>query len=120
MLQAAGALSWVLGLGFGIPAVIGARHLAATGEVWLLWGLPTYGDGPLERIGIESTVPLLVGFIVVCLAEVVTGTMLLLGAPGAVAASWVLLPFELAFWIGFALPFGPVLAVVRSVLVLLA
>ena len=31
-----------------------------------------------------------------------------------------LLPFEVAFWIGFALPFGPPLAVVRTVAVALA
>jgi hypothetical protein len=46
--------------------------------------------------------------------------MLWTGVPGAVAATWVLLPFELVFWIGFALPFGPVLAVVRTALILLA
>jgi len=32
----------------------------------------------------------------------------------------VLLPFEFAFWIGFALPFGPPLGVVRTIAVALA
>lgn len=31
-----------------------------------------------------------------------------------------LLPFELIFWIGFALPFGPILGAIRTVLVILA
>ena len=34
--------------------------------------------------------------------------------------SYLLLPFELFFWIGFALPFGPPLGIARTVLVLLA
>jgi hypothetical protein len=120
VLHAAAVTSWVLGLGFGVPGVLGIRHLAATGEVWTLWGFPTYGGGPFERIGITTTVPLMAAFVVVCLAELVTGTMLWTGAPGAVPASWVLVPFELVFWIGFALPFGPVLGVARTILVLLA
>jgi hypothetical protein len=120
MLQVAGVLSWLLGLGFGIPGVLGIRHFAQTGHVWELWGFPTYGGGPFEHLGVQTNVPLLGAFVAVCVAELVTGTMLLAGAPGAVAASWVLLPFELVFWIGFALPLGPVVALVRTALVLLA
>jgi hypothetical protein len=120
MLRAAAATSWLLGLGFGIPGVIGMVKLARTGEVWTFLGFPTYGDGPFERVGLSTSVPLLAAFVAVCVADLVTGTMLWTGAPGAVAATWVLLPFELVFWIGFALPFGPVLAVVRTALILLA
>ena len=40
-------------------------------------------------------------------------------APGAALLSLVLLPFELTFWIGFALPAGPPLGIARTVLVLL-
>ena len=32
----------------------------------------------------------------------------------------VLLPFELVFWVGFSLPFGPVLAAGRTVLILIS
>ena len=120
MLRGAAAISWLLGLGFGIPALIGMVRLARTDEVWMLWGYPAYGDGPFERLGLHTSVPLLAGFALVCIAELVTGSLLWTGASGAVAATWVLLPFELAFWIGFALPVGPVLAIVRTVLVLLA
>ena len=31
-----------------------------------------------------------------------------------------LLPLELVFWIGFSLPFGPVVAVARTVLILMS
>jgi hypothetical protein len=120
MMRGAATMSWILGLGFGIPGVIGMVKLARTGEIWTLMGFPTYGHGPFERLGLGTSVPLLAAFVAVCAAELVTGTMLWIDAPGAVAVTWVLLPFELAFWIGFALPFGPVLAVIRTALILLA
>jgi hypothetical protein len=120
MLRAAGVLSVVLGLGFGIPGILGAVHLARTGEVWRFLGFPTYGGGPFERIGLPPSVPLLVAFAVVCAAEVVVGVLLWTDAPHAGLLSYLLLPFELVFWVGFALPFGPLLGLARMTLVLLA
>ena len=87
----AASLSLVLGLGFGIPCLGGLRHFARTGEVWTFMG-----------------------------AEVVVGVLLLADVAWAPALSHVLLPFELAFWIGFALPFGPPLGMARTALLLLA
>jgi hypothetical protein len=84
-----------------------------------LLGFPTYGDGPFQRVGVETSTGLLVAFLAVCLAEVAVGTMIWSEAPGAQLLSLVLLPFEFAFWIGFALPLGPPLGIARTVLVLL-
>ena len=42
MLQVAGVLSWLLGLGFGIPGVLGIQHFARTGR----W--PKKADGPVR------------------------------------------------------------------------
>ena len=120
MRPAAASLCLVLGLGFGLPCVFGIRHFARTGEVWTFMGFPTYGDGPFERIGVHTSSSLLVGFLFVCIAEVAVGVMLWAGTPYAAALSYALLPFELAFWIGFALPFGPLLGIPRTVLLLLA
>ena len=120
MLRAAGAASWILGLGFGLPGVIGMVRFARDGEIWTFMGFPTYGNGPFEHVGVSTSVPLLAAFVAVCTDEIVTGTMLWTGASGAVTATWVLVPLELLFWIGFALPFGPVLAIVRTALILLA
>jgi hypothetical protein len=120
MLKAAALCSLVLGLGFGLPGVFGTLHFARTGEVWTFLGFPTYGGGPFERIGLQTSVPLLVGYVLVCLAEVVAGVMLLLGAPHAATVNYALLPFEFAFWIGFALPLGPPLGIARTILLLLA
>lgn len=117
---AAGAASILLGLGFGIPCLLGMRHLARTGEVWTMLGFPTYGGGPFERIGLPTGIPLLAGFLVVCALEVVVGVLLWVDAPYATLMSLALLPVELVFWIGFALPVGPVLGLARTVLVLLA
>jgi hypothetical protein len=46
--------------------------------------------------------------------------MLWTDAPHAGLLSYLLLPFELVFWVGFALPFGPLLGLARMTLVLLA
>ena len=113
MTRAAGVLAVLVGLGFGIPGVIGARHLARYDEVWQFLGFPTYGEGPFERAGIATTVPLLLGFVAVCAAEVVVGVLLLAEWHPALWLSLVLVPFELAYWIGFALPFGFVLGALR-------
>ena len=60
------------------------------------------------------------GLVAVCVAEVALAGMLWTAAPHATALSYALLPLELAFWIGFALPLGPPLGITRTVLVLLA
>ena len=120
MRTAAGWVSLVLGLGFGLPGLVGALKLAQTGEVWSFLGFPTYGGGPLERAGVNTTVPLMLAFVLVCAAEVVLAVLLWRDVSVATAVNWALLPFELVFWIGFALPFGPVLGLARVVLVVLA
>lgn len=102
MKQAAGSLSLFPGLGFGLPCVFAIRHFEQTGEVWTFMGFPTYGNGPFERIGVQTSTALLVGFLIVCIAEVAVGVMLWTGTPYASAASCGLLPLEFAFWIGFA------------------
>jgi hypothetical protein len=111
-------LAWVAGLGFGLPAVYGTWYFADRGEVWMFAGFPTYGDGPFERVGLETSVPLLLAFVVVCAVEVLLGWWLWTGRPAAWLLSLVLLPVELVFWIGFALPLGPLLGIARVALVL--
>lgn len=116
----AGAISVFLGLGFGVPCAVGLVHLGRTGEVWQFLGFPTYGDGPFERLGITTTVPLMAAFLLVCIAEVLLAVVLWAGHPLGGRMSHLLLPFELVFWIGFALPIGPPLGLARSGLVLVA
>ncbi len=107
----------MLGLGFGLPGAFGAWYYARNGEVWTFLGFLTYSEGPFERWGIPTSTALLVGFVAVCAAEVVVGVLLWSDATIALWLAVALLPIELVFWIGFALPFGPLLGLARTALV---
>jgi len=109
--RTAAVLSCLTGLGFGLPGAYGAYHLAREGEVWTFLGFPTYGDGPFETWGIPTSTGLIAAFVGVCAAEEVVGMMLWRGR--GTTASAVLLPVELFFWAGFALPAGFVLGPAR-------
>ena len=117
-LQVAGGLLVLTGLGFGLPCVGGIWHLRSTGEVWTFMGYPTYGRGPFERHGIATTVPLLLTFLVVCAVEVWAGVRVWGGHRDGAIAALALLPVEGIFWWGFALPIPPMLALVRTALLL--
>jgi hypothetical protein len=120
MTRAAALCSIVLGLGFGLPGAYGTWHYARQHEVWQFLGFPTYGDGPFERWGLPTSTGLLAAFVVVCAAELVVGMMLWGGSTPGLWLALALLPLELAFWSGFALPFGFLLGLARTVLVVLA
>ena len=91
--------------------------LADHDQVWSFVGFPTYGDGPFEDIGVETTVPLRAAFVLICAGEAIVGWMLWQHRSSATTLSLALLPLELVFWIGFALPFAFVLGAARTVLV---
>jgi hypothetical protein len=107
----------VLGLGFGIPGVYGAWYYAQHREVCTFLGFPTYGGGPFEHWGVQTSTALLLGFVAVCVAEVVVGVLLWSHSTAGLWLALALLPVEMVFWIGFALPFGPVLGLARTALV---
>jgi hypothetical protein len=120
MTRVAAILAWISGLGFGLPALFGLRYFAQHHEVWTFMGFPTYGGGPFERWGVPTTVVLLTGFLAVCAAELLVGAMLWTPSVTGLWLALALFPFELAFWIGFALPFGLVFGAIRTVLVIIA
>jgi hypothetical protein len=120
MMRAAALCAWSAALGFGLPGLCGTWYLAAHDRLWIFLDFPTYGSGPLEDLGVETTTPLLVAFVLVCAAELVVGWMLWRRKRAAVAISLALLPLELAFWIGFALPVAVALGLARTALVLAA
>lgn len=120
MIRLAGALALFVGLGFGIPGVFGLQHFASTGDVWQFLGFPTYGDGPFASAGLQTSIGLLVGFVVVCAAEVGVGLSLVAGWAPALWIQFALVPFELAYWWGFALPFGFMLGAARVAVAMLA
>jgi hypothetical protein len=119
MTKAAALLAWVLGLGFGLPCVYAIWYFAHH-QIWTLLEFPTYGGGPFDDIRIKTSVPLLVAFLLVCMAEVVLGWMLWRDKRAGLVFALLLLPIEFVFWWGFALPFGLVLGLPRTALVLMA
>jgi len=120
MFRTAGALCWLLAIGFGLPDIPAMASIARGDGVWYFLGFPTYGAGPFEQIGVSTTVPLLVGFLAVAIAELIAGLLLWRRTSAGSVMAIALLPFELAYWIGFALPIGPIVALARTVLVILA
>jgi hypothetical protein len=120
MLRAAAILLWVSGFGFGWFCIPAMRSVAAGKGIPFAMGFPAYGNGPFERYGIHTTVPLLAGFLVVCILESVAGGMVWGGHKSGAYLALALLPFGAVYWWGFALPFGPVFAVARTVLIALA
>jgi hypothetical protein len=119
MVKLAAVLSILVGLGFGLPCAYGIWYFSRAGEVWTFLGFPTYGEGPFEAIGIQTTVLLLAAFLVVCGLEVVMGWLLWRGLRAGAVLVVAFLPFEFAFWIGFALPLGPPLGLARAILVIM-
>ena len=119
MMRAAAVLAWFAGLGFGLPCGYAIWYFADRGQVWTFLGFPTYGGGSFEDIGIQTTVPLLVLFLLVCAAELTAGWLLWQRRRAGAVLALALLPAEAAFWIGFDLPAGPVLGLARTALVLL-
>jgi hypothetical protein len=116
MMKVASICLWFSGLGFGIPGIYGIWYFLKTGNIATFMGFPTYGNGPFERIGIYTTVPLLVGFLLVCSLECICGWGLWHCEKGSAVLSLAIIPLELFFYIGFALPFGPPMIVIRVVL----
>jgi len=115
-IRLAAILLWFDGLGFGIPAVIAIRDLAQHKGIPVIMGFPAYGRGFFERHGLKTTIPLLVAFLVVNVAEVVAGVLLWQGHRSGAVLSYVLVPLGAAFWLGFDLPIPPAFAIGRSVL----
>jgi hypothetical protein len=118
MMRVAAVSAWIPALGFGLPCIYAIWFFADRGYVWTFIGFPTYGSGPFTYIGIMTTVPLLVAFLLLCVAEVVTGWLLWTRRRAGLVLALVLLPFEFSFWLGFALPIGPPFGVARTALVL--
>jgi hypothetical protein len=70
------------------------------------FGNPTYGNGPFERIGVPTSVPLLAAFLAACLLQVVGGVLLLWPRRSGIVVSIAGLLLCAPFWWGFDLPFA--------------
>jgi len=87
--------------GFAIPAII---SVAQGRGIIYVWGNPTYGDGPFERIGVPTTVPLLAGFLAACLVQLVGAGLLIWLRPSGFIVMPAGMLLSAIFWWGFDLP----------------
>lgn len=118
-LKVAAILLWFTALGFGIFCVPAISSLLRGRGIPYVMGFPAYGEGPFERVGIPTTVPLIAAFLLVCILEGLAGWLLWNQVKAGAILSLVLLPVGGVFWWGFALPIPPVFALVRTILILL-
>jgi hypothetical protein len=118
-LRSSAVLLLINGVGFGLPCVLAIRNLLAGHGIPYIMGFPAYGRGPFERIGISTTVPLLAAFLLICSLEIAAAGLLWSGEKTGAILALGLLPLGAVFWWGFALPIPPILAVVRTVLIVL-
>ena len=119
MIKATSICLWFAGLGFGIPGMYGIYYFLKNHHIATVLGFPTYGNGPFEKIGIYTSAPLLSAFVVVCILECICGWGVWNGDKGSALLSLAIIPIELFFYIGFALPFGPPFIVIRIILLYL-
>src|SRR5688500_13306985 len=76
VLRAAAVLCWVSAVGFGVFTLPAIARVWVGKDIPIVMGFPAYGRGPFENFGISSTVPLLAGFLAVCVLEGVAGWLL--------------------------------------------
>jgi hypothetical protein len=115
--RVAAVLLWVTAVGFGVPCLMAIKNLLAGQPIPLVMGFPAYGGGPFERHGIQSTVPLVTGFLLVCVLEGAAGWALWGGHKWGAVIALATLPMGAAYWWGFALPFPPLFAIAWTVLI---
>jgi hypothetical protein len=119
VLRVAAILHWFVAVGFGVFCIPAIRDLLSGRDIPIVMGFPAYGRGPFERVGIPTTVPLLVAFLLVCILEAIAGFLLWRGSLAGAVLALVLLPLGGIFWWGFALPIPPICALVWTMLILL-
>jgi len=113
-LQASAALMWLVAAGFGIPAPFVASFYLRERTPPIFMGLfPMYGGGPLDRFSPEIFAVLLGLFTALCAFEAYAGWLLWNGEPVGAWITLLLLPIEVVFWVGFAVPVPPVIGIVR-------
>ena len=118
MIRAAAVFCWINAIGFGVFTIPAMLRVAGGKDIPYVMGFPAYGRGPFEAHGISSTVPLLAGFLLVCVLEGVAGWLLWGGHQSGAILALAVLPFGAIYWWGFALPIPPLFAVARTVLII--
>jgi len=119
LLRVAAILLVITGVGGGVCCLPAIRNLLSGRDLPMILGFRAYGGGPFERLGASGMVGLLATFLLVCVLEVVAGGLLWGDHRSGAFLALALVPVGAVFWWGFALPFAPPFAVVRTVLIVL-
>jgi hypothetical protein len=119
LIRVAAILHWIIAVGFGMFCFPATRNLLIGRDIPFVLGLPAYGRGPFERVGIPTTVPLLSAFLLICILEAVAGVLLWGGNKSGAILALVLLPVGGVFWWGFDLPIPPIFSLVWTILILM-
>lgn len=114
-LQASAALMWFIAISFGTPSAFVATHLLRERKLPNLFGLPfpAYAGGFFERWSPEVFAVLLGLFAALSALELFAGYLLWQGERLGAVLTLALLPIEIVFWAGFALPGPPAVALAR-------
>lgn len=119
MIRVAAILLWTMAAGFGLSCVLVIRDLLAGRDLPMILGFRAFGGGSFERLGPPAMVTLLAIFLAVCILECVAGWLLWSNHRTGAFLALALLPVGAICWWGFALPFPPIVALARTVLILL-
>ena len=120
-LRAAGWLSIVLGLGFGIAMAISLRHLAREDELPMTpFGFRAFAGGPFQALPRPAFSVVGGALAATCAADVLAGAWLARGQRRGARLALVTTPFGLVFSVGFALPFLLIGIPLRAALIALA
>jgi hypothetical protein len=115
-------LTWVYAAGFGLPAIpIAVYHVNTRGRLPRFFDLFTMYGGPWsDEFSPGVFAALLVAFLLVLLVSGFAAWLVWRGSRLGAIVSLALLPIEVAFWFGFALPVPWAFGVARVVLLALA
>jgi len=104
-LRAAGASYLVLGIGFGVGAIVTLLQFARRGELPMTpWGFRSM-SGPFEGLGAGRFSMLGWSFVAVCALDALAGIWLWHGRRRGARLGMVTSPLALILGAGFALPF---------------
>lgn len=105
---------WVVAAAFAIPAPFVASHYVRERTLPSFAGLfPMYGGGLFDRFSPETFAVLLGLFTALGALEAYSGWLLWNGQQLGALITCALLPLELVFWAGFAVPIPPLIAIAR-------
>ena len=119
-LRFSAGLLWLSTFGLGIPCLMAIRNLSAGLGIPCVFGYPAYGGGGFERHGLVTSIPLLLGFLVICLFDGWAGWLVWNGHKSGAFLAFILLIPEAVYWWGFDLPFPPIAALARTILIIIS